>query len=64
MNAMHQYLFDAYRATQHRDALPPVPGRHDVAALRSARDARRFARVVAGRPARGRLRAFRRRRPC
>ncbi|MGW8355914.1 hypothetical protein [Streptomyces wedmorensis] len=61
MNAMHQYLFDAYRAARLGEPAPPVPGTHDVAVLRSARDRRRFARVLAGRPGRGALRTALRR---
>ncbi|MFF8275184.1 hypothetical protein ACF05T_03555 [Streptomyces lateritius] len=55
MNAMHQHLFDAYRAAQHGEPTPPPPGTHDVATLRAVRDHRRFRRVLAGRPARGGL---------
>ncbi|WP_426364502.1 hypothetical protein [Streptomyces sp. E-08] len=57
MNALHQYLFDSYRAASLGDPAPPVPGTHDVAVLRALRDHRRFERVVAGRPARGDVRA-------
>ncbi|MFF3839221.1 hypothetical protein [Streptomyces sp. NPDC001930] len=57
MNALHQYLFDTYRAAQLGEPMPPAPGTHDVAVLRSVRDRRRFERVLAGRPARGGLRA-------
>ncbi|SED11419.1 hypothetical protein [Streptomyces sp. TLI_105] len=67
MNALHQYLFDAYRAARLGEPVPPAPGTHDVAVLRAVRDRRRFERVVAGRRAGGlrlRLRAaLRRRRP-
>ncbi|RSS54296.1 hypothetical protein [Streptomyces sp. WAC01280] len=56
MNAMHQYLFDTYRAARLGDPMPPVPGTHDVAVVRSVVDRRRFERVLAGRPARGPLR--------
>ncbi|WP_374105481.1 hypothetical protein [Streptomyces sp. ISL-36] len=52
---MHQYLFDTYRAAQHGEPMPPVPGTHDVAVLRAARDHHRFRRVLGGRLARGRL---------
>ncbi|MFF1507401.1 hypothetical protein [Streptomyces sp. NPDC058326] len=52
MNALHQYLFDSYRAACLGEPPPPQPGTHDVALLRAARDRRRFERVVAGRPAR------------
>ncbi|MFB7517498.1 hypothetical protein [Streptomyces sp. NPDC056144] len=61
MNALHQYLFDTYRAEQLGEPMPPAPGTHDVAVLRQIRDRRadrrRFERVLAGRPARGGLRA-------
>ncbi|MFJ4903974.1 hypothetical protein ACIQCR_00220 [Streptomyces sp. NPDC093249] len=56
MNAMHQYLFDAYRAAKLGEPAPPEPGTRDVAVLWELRDRRRFERVVAGRPARGGLR--------
>ncbi|MFF0478019.1 hypothetical protein [Streptomyces sp. NPDC004284] len=57
MNALHQYVFDAYRAARLGEPTPPEPGTHDLAVLRAVRDRRRFARVVAGRPARGTVRA-------
>lgn len=56
MNALHQYLLDSYRAERHGERMPPVPGARDIETLRAVRDARRFDAVVAGRPARGRLR--------
>ncbi|MFD0154447.1 hypothetical protein ACWGQ4_05155 [Streptomyces sp. NPDC055721] len=56
MNALHQYLFDTYRAARLGEPMPPAPGTHDVAVVRSVVDRRRFERVVAGRPARGALR--------
>ncbi|GGR44331.1 hypothetical protein GCM10010497_54530 [Streptomyces cinereoruber] len=56
MNATHQYLFDTARAARLGDPPPPAPGTHDLAVLRAARDRHRFARVLAGRPARGGLR--------
>ncbi|MER7620803.1 hypothetical protein [Streptomyces sp. NPDC126503] len=67
MNALHQYFFDAYRAARLGEPLPPAPGTYDVALFRAAVDRRRFERVLAARPARGRLRlrlaaALRRRR--
>nr|WP_223245555.1 hypothetical protein [Streptomyces sp. CBMA156] len=63
---MHQHLFDSYRAAQRDEPAPPLPGTHDVAVLRAARDHRRFEAVLAGRPATGRLRLALRRwlRPC
>ncbi|MEU2234176.1 hypothetical protein [Streptomyces vietnamensis] len=57
MNALHQYLFDTYRAAQQGTPVPPAPGPHDVGVLRAVRDHRRFERVVAARPARGAVRA-------
>ncbi|MEU6927582.1 hypothetical protein [Streptomyces sp. NPDC046385] len=35
MNALHQYLFDSYRAAQRREPAPPQPGTHDLAVLRA-----------------------------
>ncbi|MFD6415589.1 hypothetical protein [Streptomyces sp. NPDC060194] len=57
MSTTAYYMLDVYRAAQHGDPAPPMPGRHDWQTLRALRDDRRFAAVVAGRPARGRLRA-------
>ncbi|MFF9852839.1 hypothetical protein [Streptomyces litmocidini] len=56
MNALHQYLFDAYRAARLGEPMPPAPGTHDVAVLRAVRDRRRFERAVAGPRAGGGLR--------
>ncbi|MFI9119596.1 hypothetical protein ACIGW0_09410 [Streptomyces bikiniensis] len=61
MNAMHQHLLDASRAARLGDPPPPAPGTHDLAVLRAVRDRHRFERVLAGRPARGGLRAALRR---
>ncbi|MFG3347353.1 hypothetical protein ACGF1Z_20050 [Streptomyces sp. NPDC048018] len=57
MNALHQYMFDTYRAARHDEPPPPVPGALDVATLKAVRDHRRFEAVLTARPARGRLRA-------
>ncbi|MFK3730090.1 hypothetical protein ACI2LJ_07500 [Streptomyces sp. NPDC088090] len=57
MDALQQHLFDSYRAARRGEPAPPAPGTHDAAVLREVRDRRRFERVVAGRPATGRLRA-------
>ncbi|MEU3413072.1 MULTISPECIES: hypothetical protein [unclassified Streptomyces] len=56
MSITQQYLLDTYRARLHGEPGPPAPGRHDLDALRELREHRRFDAVVAGRPARGRLR--------
>ncbi|MER7537292.1 hypothetical protein ABTX77_21265 [Streptomyces sp. NPDC097704] len=61
MNALHQYLFDTYRAARLGEPLPPEPGTHDVAVLRAVRDRRRFERAPAGRRAHGTVRAALRR---
>ncbi|MFB7940193.1 hypothetical protein [Streptomyces sp. NPDC056049] len=61
MDALQQHLFDSYRAARRGEPAPPAPGTHDLAVLRELRDHRRFARVVAGRPATGRLTAALRR---
>ncbi|WP_405854708.1 hypothetical protein OG361_17825 [Streptomyces sp. NBC_00090] len=55
MNALHQYLFDTYRAARLGEPPPPAPGTYEVALLRAVRDRRRFDRVVAGRRAGGDL---------
>ncbi|KUF15569.1 hypothetical protein [Streptomyces silvensis] len=57
MSVTQQYLLDAYRAAQHGEAAPPAPGAHDWQVVREVRDYGRFHAVVAGRPARGRVRA-------
>ncbi|TXS65379.1 hypothetical protein [Streptomyces sp. sk2.1] len=57
MDAIQQHMFDSYRAARLGEAPPPEPGRHDWAVVRGIRDHRRFEAVIAGRPARGRLRA-------
>ncbi|MFD8912905.1 hypothetical protein [Streptomyces sp. NPDC059575] len=57
MNLTQQHLFDTYRARSHAAPEPPAPGSGYLALLRGARDRRRFRAVLAGRPARGRLRA-------
>ncbi|MEV6808159.1 hypothetical protein [Streptomyces sp. NPDC051132] len=56
MSITQQYLLDSYRARLLGEPEPPAPGRHDLDALREAREYRRFDAVVAGRPAHGRLR--------
>ncbi|MGW0119127.1 hypothetical protein [Streptomyces sp. NPDC003327] len=50
MNALHQYLFDTYRAARLGEPPPPAPGTYDVAVLRAALDRRRFERLTASRP--------------
>ncbi|MEV6839192.1 hypothetical protein AB0N17_32585 [Streptomyces sp. NPDC051133] len=56
MSITQQYLLDSYRARVRGEAEPPAPGRHDLALARELREYRRFRAVVAGRPARGRVR--------
>ncbi|MFG3025133.1 hypothetical protein ACGFZQ_42695 [Streptomyces sp. NPDC048254] len=59
MSIVQQYFLDTYRARQHGEPAPPAPGAHDVRVARVAREARecrRFRAVVAGRPARRRVR--------
>ncbi|MEU8848300.1 hypothetical protein AB0C70_19155 [Streptomyces sp. NPDC048564] len=61
MSITQHYLLDTYRAHQHGDPAPPEPGAHDWQVAREWRDHRQFRAVVAGRPARGRMRqAFQR----
>ncbi|WP_246114147.1 hypothetical protein [Streptomyces montanus] len=57
MSITQQFLLDTYRAGQHGDPTPPAPGAHDWQVMRELRDHRRFRAVLAGRPARGRVRA-------
>ncbi|MER6527813.1 hypothetical protein [Streptomyces sp. NPDC001508] len=56
MSVTQQYFLDIHRARQHGEPAPPAPGTGDVRLVRELRDLRRFRAVVAGRPARGRLR--------
>ncbi|MFE2300736.1 hypothetical protein ACFXAW_21410 [Streptomyces sp. NPDC059445] len=56
MSITQQYILDSYRSSQHGDAPPPAPGSHDWETAREVRENRRFRAVMAGRPARGRLR--------
>ena len=56
MSITQQYLLDSHRARLHGEPVPPPPGRHDLDVLRGLRDRRRFRAVLAGRPARGRVR--------
>ncbi|MFE2014653.1 hypothetical protein [Streptomyces sp. NPDC059491] len=65
MNAMHQYLFDAYRAARLGEPAPPAPGTGELALLKAVRERRRLARVAearreGGSPRRSVLDAFRR----
>ncbi|MEV6652637.1 hypothetical protein [Streptomyces sp. NPDC051219] len=57
MDALQQHMIDTYRAAQHGAPTPPLPGTHDWETLRFIRDERAFRAVIAGRPARGRVRA-------
>ncbi|MEU7054912.1 hypothetical protein [Streptomyces sp. NPDC046197] len=57
MSITQQYFLDAHRARQHGRAAPPAPGTADWRAVRELRDYRRFRAVLAGRPARGRIRS-------
>ncbi|MDT0463841.1 hypothetical protein [Streptomyces gibsoniae] len=69
MSITQQYLLDTYRARRLGEPAPPAPGAHDWQLVRELGDHRAFRAVVAGRPARGRLRtalsrwAYRRPRP-
>ncbi|MGW7426461.1 hypothetical protein ACWGJB_41865 [Streptomyces sp. NPDC054813] len=56
MSIVQQHFLDTYRAQQHGEPAPPALGARDVRVARAARDYRRFRAVVAGRPARGRIR--------
>ncbi|MGY0017744.1 hypothetical protein [Streptomyces sp. cg35] len=56
MNVHQQYALDVYRAARRGEQPGPVPGLHDLDAVRELRDYRQFRAVLAGRPARGRIR--------
>ncbi|MFF9274796.1 hypothetical protein [Streptomyces griseosporeus] len=56
MSVTQQYLLDVHRARRLGEPAPPAPGLNDWQAVRELRDRRRFDAVLAGRPARGRLR--------
>ncbi|MGW9134745.1 hypothetical protein [Streptomyces sp. NPDC055681] len=56
MDAIQQHMIDSFRAAQHGELPPPLPGRHDWAVARDVRDRRRFDAVMAGLPARRRWR--------
>ncbi|CAL9534704.1 hypothetical protein SUDANB176_04123 [Streptomyces sp. enrichment culture] len=57
MSVTQQYLLDVHRALRHGEPVPPAPGAYDRQAVRALRDHRRFRAVLAGRPARGRVRS-------
>ncbi|WP_326698207.1 hypothetical protein OG909_13155 [Streptomyces sp. NBC_01754] len=51
MDVVQQQILDSYRAAQHGEAPPPLPGRHDRAVLRELRGhlrGRLRARLAAG----------------
>ncbi|MEU2282347.1 hypothetical protein ABZ614_10485 [Streptomyces sp. NPDC013178] len=56
MSITQQYALDAYRARRHGESAPPAPGAHDWQVIRELRDRHQFHAVLAGRPARGRIR--------
>ncbi|MFI9648724.1 hypothetical protein ACIHAA_20770 [Streptomyces sp. NPDC052040] len=56
MSITQQYLLDTYRARQQGEPAPPAPGTHDWQLVRELGGHRAFQAVLAGRPARGRLR--------
>ncbi|GAA4993068.1 hypothetical protein [Streptomyces siamensis] len=56
MSSTQQYLLDTYRSRQHGEPLPPAPGAHDLRLVRELRVRRQFRAVLAGHPARGRMR--------
>ncbi|MFF4962950.1 hypothetical protein [Streptomyces sp. NPDC001222] len=56
MSITQQYLLDTYRARRLGEPAPPAPGAHDWQLVRELGDYRAFRAVVAGHPARGRLR--------
>ncbi|MGV9563286.1 hypothetical protein [Streptomyces sp. NPDC003480] len=56
MSITQQYILDTYRARRLGEPAPPAPGAHDWQLMRELRDYQALRAVVAGRPARGRLR--------
>jgi hypothetical protein len=56
MSITQQYALDLHRALRHGEHAPPAPGAHDWQLVRELQDRRQFHAVLAGRPARGRLR--------
>ncbi|MFE3328307.1 hypothetical protein [Streptomyces sp. NPDC059176] len=56
MDAIQQHMIDAYRAAQHGELAPPLPGRHDLSVLKPVREHQRFVRVLDGCPVRPSLR--------
>ncbi|WP_432194104.1 hypothetical protein [Streptomyces sp. bgisy027] len=56
MSITQHHLLDTYRARQLGEPVPPAPGAHDWQVMREIREHRQFKAVVAGRPARGRIR--------
>lgn len=57
MSITQQYVLDAYRARLHGEPVVPAPGAHDWQVMRELRDHQQLRAVLAGRPARGRLRS-------
>ncbi|MEV3914541.1 hypothetical protein [Streptomyces canus] len=56
MSVTQQHLLDIHRARHLGSPVPPAPGTQDVRVARELREHRRFLAVLAGRPARGRIR--------
>ncbi|MFJ5775129.1 hypothetical protein [Streptomyces sp. NPDC093094] len=56
MSITQQYALDTHRALRLGEPVPPEPGTHDLRTVRELRGLRRFRAVLAGRPARGRIR--------
>ncbi|MEW2396271.1 hypothetical protein [Streptomyces sp. NPDC046862] len=57
MSITEQHILDIYRAQRRGEPVPPAPGVHDWEVVRELHDQRRFRAVVAGRPARRRVRS-------
>ncbi|MFV8188473.1 MULTISPECIES: hypothetical protein [unclassified Streptomyces] len=56
MSITQQYLLDSYRAHRLGESPVPAPGANDWQVVRELRDHHLFRAVLAGRPARGRMR--------
>jgi hypothetical protein len=56
MSVTQQYLLDIHRSGQLGQPAPPAPGTGELRLLRALREYRRFRAVLAGHPARDRIR--------
>ncbi|MGW7364693.1 hypothetical protein ACWGI8_14990 [Streptomyces sp. NPDC054841] len=57
MDVIQQHMLDTWRAAQHGETAPPLPGRDDLSTVRALRELHRFHQVLAGCPVGPGLRA-------